>query len=116
MKVKRLSFGNNFTDPRGSKIDVYGYVEFDDAHNVGTYTTERRGPDTTTRTKISLKFTSFLELKRVMESCGLKVVEIWGSGIKSLIPKHLNRCTSCVGFWTIEFYTYIQTFKSLMNH
>lgn len=76
------SFWHCFTDPQDRQVDVYGHVQFDEVRKVATYYTERRSPDDTTRSQICLKFTSYAELKNLIEDCGFSVLEVWGSADK----------------------------------
>lgn len=79
---------HSFQDDQGEIVDVYGKQEADSSRQIVTYVTKRVWEDRETITSLQLRFTSYQQLKKLLDQTGFEVCKVFGDDQKS--PFHQN--------------------------
>lgn len=74
---------HDFIDDKNKLVKVYGMQVFDPSTKIVKYTTKRLWQSFETLTEIELKFSSLMELSKILKHSGLEIAEMYGDFMKA---------------------------------
>lgn len=81
--IGQFEHWHDFVDDKKQLVKVYGMQTFDPKTSIVKYTTKRLWQNFETQTEIELKFTTLINLSKILVRSGLKILETYGDFMKS---------------------------------